>query len=148
MEVLFYHLQRQPLEQVLPKLLEVTLSRGWRAIVQTGSEERAAALNAHLWNFRDDAFLPHGNAADGDADMQPIYLTHTPENPNGANVLFLVDGAAVEGVDGYDRTVLMYDGGDEMAVDAARRDWKQVKDAGFDCTYWQQTPEGRWENKA
>ncbi|MGA7117695.1 MAG: DNA polymerase III subunit chi, partial [Hyphomicrobium sp.] len=38
-EVLFYHLERQPLERVLPGLLEKTLQRGWRAVVQAGSAE-------------------------------------------------------------------------------------------------------------
>ena len=39
-EALFYHLERQPLERVLPTLLERTLARGWTAVVQSGSEER------------------------------------------------------------------------------------------------------------
>ena len=37
-EVLFYHLQRQPLERVLPTLLERSLARGWRVVVQASSD--------------------------------------------------------------------------------------------------------------
>ena len=48
-EILFYHLHRQPLERVLPPLLEKSLERGWRAVVQASSEERIEALDAHLW---------------------------------------------------------------------------------------------------
>ena len=59
-EMLFYHLQRQPLERVLPTLLERSLERGWRVVVQAPSEERVDALDAHLWTYRDDSFLPHG----------------------------------------------------------------------------------------
>ena len=33
-DVLFYHLQRQPLEAVLPTLLQKTRERGWRAVVR------------------------------------------------------------------------------------------------------------------
>ena len=51
-EVLFYHLQRQPLDAVLPELLEKCVERGWRAVVQVGSEERCDALDAHLWTYR------------------------------------------------------------------------------------------------
>jgi DNA polymerase-3 subunit chi len=58
-EILFYHLQRQPLERVLPSLLEKSLERGWRVVVQAGSEERAEVLDAHLWTFGDNRFLPH-----------------------------------------------------------------------------------------
>ena len=56
-EVLFYHLQNMSVESVLPPLLEKSLERGWRVIVQAASDERVEALDAHLWTFRDDAFL-------------------------------------------------------------------------------------------
>src|SRR5215470_777200 len=59
-EIVFYQLQRQPLERVLPTLIEKSLERGWRVVVQAASEERVEALDAHLWTFRDDSFLPHG----------------------------------------------------------------------------------------
>ena len=47
-EVLFYHLQSQPLERALPSLLEKCLERQWRAVVQVGSEERRDALEITL----------------------------------------------------------------------------------------------------
>ena len=94
-EILFYHLQRQPIERVLPALLEKSLERGWRVIVQAASEERIEALDAHLWTFRDDAFLPHGVWRDPEAREQPILLTVNDDNPNQASVRFLIDGAAV-----------------------------------------------------
>ena len=63
-DVLFYHLERQPLERVLPVLLEKTLERGWRAAVQTASQAYAEALDGHLWTYREDSFLPHGLASE------------------------------------------------------------------------------------
>jgi DNA polymerase-3 subunit chi len=44
-EILFYQLRKQPLEQVLPALLEKSLERGWRVAVQVASEERLEALD-------------------------------------------------------------------------------------------------------
>ena len=40
-EVLFYHLQNMTVENVLPPLLEKSLERGWRVVVQSTSPERA-----------------------------------------------------------------------------------------------------------
>ena len=94
-EVLFYHLQRQPLERVLPQLLERSVERGWRVVVQAASEERVDALDAHLWTYRDDSFLPHGTAGAGEAAAQPILLTTAEHNPNGATVRFLLDGVPI-----------------------------------------------------
>jgi DNA polymerase-3 subunit chi len=148
-EMLFYHLQRQPLERVLPPLIEKSIERGWRVVVQTASEERVDALDAHLWTYRDDAFLAHGTYREGEAGLQPVLLTVHDHNPNGANIRFLIDGAAVPpDAASYQRVVLMFDGEDDDAVAAARARWSEAKAQGFAVTYWQCDENGRWEKKA
>jgi DNA polymerase-3 subunit chi len=145
-EILFYHLVRQPIERVLPALLEKSLERGWRVVVQAASEERLEALDAHLWTFRDDSFLPHGTWREAEARAQPILLTVHADNPNGAAVRFLIDGAAVpENAEAYQRIVLIFDGEDPDAVAAARERWRESKAKGFDVTYWQTDEAGRWQ---
>lgn len=146
-EVLFYHLERQTLEQALPQLLELSLGRAWRVVVQLGSEERVAELNSHLWTFRENSFLPHGSKEDGEAEDQPIWLTSEPENPNAANVLFLVDGAKRDDFSEFERCVYMFDGADETAVTQARQDWKKIKEIGLEATYYQQSSDGKWEKR-
>ncbi|MEW5421817.1 DNA polymerase III subunit chi [Amorphus sp. 3PC139-8] len=147
-EVLFYHLERQPLEQVLPTLLERSLSRGWRVVVQSSDPERRDALDAHLWIYREDSFLPHGTTRDGHAELQPIWLTTEDENPNKANVRFLVDGATVADLSSYERVVYLFDGHDQGSVEAARARWKEARSGGHEVTYWRQNQNGAWEKKA
>jgi DNA polymerase-3 subunit chi len=148
-EMLFYHLQRQPLEKVLPALIEKSLARGWRVTVQASSDERMEALDAHLWTYRDDAFLPHGTDRAADAASQPVLLTTRDDNPNRANVRFLIDGADVPtDTDGYERIVLLFDGDDPDAVAAARERWTQARAQGLAATYWQADEQGRWQRKA
>jgi DNA polymerase-3 subunit chi len=148
-EVLFYHLQRQPLERVLPTLLEKSIERGWRVVVQADSQERVEALDAQLWTYRDDSFLPHGTWREPEAAQQPILLTIQDDNPNAANVRFLLDNAAVPAdAAGYERIVLLFDGEDADAVEAARGRWSEAKAQGFDVTYWQTDERGRWQRKA
>jgi DNA polymerase-3 subunit chi len=148
-EVLFYHLQRQPIEKVLPQLLERSLERGWRVVVQAASDERVEALDAHLWTYRDDAFLAHGTWRESEAAQQPVLLTVQDDNPNGATVRFLIDGAPVpQDAAKYQRIVLLFDGEDDDAVAAARARWTEVKAQGFDATYWQADEQGRWQKKA
>ena len=145
-EMLFYHLEHQPLERVLPTLLEKSLERGWRVVVQASSEERIEALDAHLWTFRDDSFLPHGTWREAEARSQPILLTVNPDNPNGATVRFLIEGSMIpEDAEAYQRIVLIFDGEDPDAVAAARERWRESKAKGFDVTYWQTDGEGRWQ---
>jgi DNA polymerase-3 subunit chi len=148
-EILFYHLQRQPVAKVLPTLLEKSIERGWRVVVQGSSEERVDALDAHLWTYRDNGFLPHGTWREVEAAAQPVLLTIDDSNPNSASVRFLIDGAPVPGdAASYARIVMLFDGEDEEALAGAREHWSQAKAAGFDATYWQMDESGRWAKKA
>jgi DNA polymerase-3 subunit chi len=148
-EILFYHLQGQKLEAVLPPLLEKSLARGWRVVVQGGNEERIEALDAYLWTYRDDGFLPHGTWREQDSTMQPVLLTVNDGNANAAQVRFLVDGAPMPAeANDYERIVLVFDGEDEEAVQSARAQWADVKARGLAATYWQPDETGRWQQKA
>ena len=148
-EVLFYHLMAQPLERALPMLLEKSLERGWRCVVQAVSPERLAALDEQLWTYSDAAFLPHGTASEGDPAGQPVFLTLQADNPNNAAIRFLVEGADLPGdAATYQRLVVMFDGHDDGAVAKARVQWREVKAAGHEATYWQADDSGRWVKKA
>lgn len=147
-EVSFYHLQVQPLEHALPKLLERALAAGFRVVVRVGSAERAEALAAHLWTYDSNSFLPHGTERDGDAGLQPVWITEKDENPNQADVLFLTDGVLSDQLGGYRRCLDLFDGNDPDAVAAARERWKAGKSQGFTLTYWQQSESGAWSQAA
>jgi DNA polymerase III subunit chi len=146
-EIGFYHLLSTPLERALPRLLERALGQGHRIVVYAGSPERVEHLNALLWTYDEASFLPHGAGRDGNAANQPVWLTHRPENPNGATILFLVDGVGTDDLTGYARCIDMFDGNDPEAVVAARNRWRAATAAGHTLTYWQQTEKG-WEKKA
>ena len=150
-EVMFYHLERSSLDEALPRLLEKTLQRGWKAMVQTTTPEHATALDAHLWVWKDDAFLPHAVAGDArfadDAAMQPIWISTDDDAPNDADVLFLVDGAERDTIDGFTRCVVIFDGRDEEGLAQARAYWKTLKAADYPMTYWQEVAKGKWEQK-
>lgn len=147
-EIWFYHLERGRLETVLPTLLERVRSAGGKAVLRCGSAERVEDLNRLLWVYRDDGFLPHGTAADGHAQRQPIYLTTGEERPNGAEYLVLVDRAesGPDEMEAYRRVILVFDGADPQALAAARAQWKMATAAKIDAVYWSDA-DGRWTKK-
>ena len=148
-DILFYHLQNQPLEAVLPNLVEKSRERSWQAAIQAASEERLQALDDHLWTFRDDSFLPHGTDREPDAASQPVVLTLRETNPNAAAIRFLVEGADLPPDAGdYQRICVLFDGTDQDALLRAREQWKAAKAAGHAVAYWQQDDDGRWLKKA
>lgn len=133
---------------MLPRLLERTLATGKRAVVLLGSAERVEALNAHLWTYDPGSFLAHGAARDGNAERQPVWLTHVEENPNGAQFLFVADGARTSRPDDWERVSEIFDGRDDAVVADARERWRDYKTGGHTLEYWQQGERGGWEKKA
>jgi DNA polymerase-3 subunit chi len=147
-EVWFYHLERSGLDRVLPELLEKTLARGWRALVRASSAERVDQLDGLLWSFRDDSFLPHGVDGEPFAGRQSVLITQKADNPNGAAALFVIDGAETGDLSGFERCVLIFDGGDAEAVEKARVTWTRLKAEGQAVTYWRQGETGGWRKQA
>lgn len=152
-EIRFYHLTKSRLEEALTRLLRRVVDRQDRAVVMAGSPERVEALNAHLWTFDPASFLPHGSARDGNTADQPIFLTASCENPNSAKLLLLCDGAgAPAAVDiealGFNLVCTLFNGLDEEAVNAARAQWRDYKNAQQQLVYYQQDEDGSWVEKA
>lgn len=146
-DVLFYHLTESKLEDALPPLIDKSVERGWQVAVQMREPARRDLLDAHLWTYREDSFLPHGTDEGEMADQQPVLLTVSSDNMNNASVRFFIDGAEAIDVGSYQRVVLMFDGYDQEQLESARAQWKRLKGEGHNLTYWQQTQDGRWEKK-
>jgi DNA polymerase-3 subunit chi len=151
-EALFYHLERRRLDDVLPSLVERTLDRGWRALVRVESADRASAIDALLWTYNEESFLPHAIAGEGNPTHQPVLITVEEGNANRAQVLFLAGGAVLsdwaQSATSFDRIVMLFEGRDPEALASARDAWKRAKDAGLDVTYWKESASGKWEKQA
>jgi DNA polymerase-3 subunit chi len=148
-EIGFYHLTRSTLEDALPRLLEKAYDAGHRVLVRGTDPERLELLNRALWTYTKESFLPHGTRADGHPELQPIFLTvGEEENPNGATLLVLADGASAPDLDRFDRCLELFDGSDPEAVERARQRWRKALDQGHTAVYWQQNERGGWVKAA
>jgi DNA polymerase-3 subunit chi len=147
-EVWFYHLEREPVENVLPGLLARGLQRGVRMAVQSPDSARLAAISEKLWAYEDVAFLAHGLAGEPAPDRQPIFLAQDSDNPNAAPFRFFIDSAEPQSLDGLVRASIMFDGTAEGALDQARALWKRFKAEGHAISYWKQDEQGRWKDQA
>jgi len=147
-EIRFYHLQRQRLEEALPKLIEKIYEAGLRAVVKVPDESVRASLDKALWTYNAASFIPHDQDTCKHPDAQPVFLTCSDENPGGATIQLIVN--AVDGADtsAFDRCLYMFDGRDERIVGKAREDWKKFGALGVEMSYWQQKETGGWEQKA
>ena len=146
-EVRFYHLTKTPVEKALPDLLLKALDVGKKSIIRVKDKQAVAPLSKHLWVCRRDGFIPHGIEGDGNEPLQPIWLTADNDNPNNADTLFLLEGAAKENLKDFTLVCLIFNGANDEDVTQARADWAQLKKDGFALTYWQQSESGGWQKK-
>ncbi len=151
-EIAFYHHTRRSVDETLPTLLERSLARGWRVVVQATTQERLTRLDDYLWGYRPESFLPHGTKKAGAPEAQPIYLTCEADNPNGADARFFLEGARIApviagGAAPRARAALMFNGEDEAELADARAQWSELRDGGQSLVYYQQSDNG-WEVKA
>ena len=145
MDIHFYHLITTPLERALPKLVEKAYGAKYRVLIAAGDETKAEQLNALLWGYAPNSFLPHGSAKDGNAETQPIYIAAGEGNKNNANLLIVTDGSNVDASVAFDRVLDMFDGANDDAVSAARARWTAYKSAGHALKYNKQTEAGGWQ---
>lgn len=139
MQVDFYQLSRDPVEQVLPAIAQRLLDDGDRLLVVDGRDDALSRISEALWGSRPESFLAHGLANDLDAATQPILLSTQEEALNNARHIALSDGVWRDAATSFDRAFYFFD---ETTIDAARISWKNLK-ATPDVTprFWRQ--EGR-----
>jgi len=133
----------------LPGLVERSLARDWRVVLQFVEQDTLEVLDAKLWTFSDTSFIAHGHDCDEFAAEQPVFLTlDGQENPNEAQIRFCLEGAEPMNFQSYQRLVVMFDGNDETQLEKARRQWRELKQLSDQVTYWRQTAARGWEKKA
>ncbi len=146
-DVWFYHLEREPVTAVLPRILAGLFGRGERVCVMGAEKEPLVALSKLVWGLEDTSFVPQGFAW-ADADERDV-ICFAIDNyvPNGADHL-IYTGIMPHSVDGIRRASVFFDGGLEADVMSARAVWKQFRAAGHGLKYWRQNEAGRWEDQA
>jgi len=144
-QVDFDHLTRTPVERVLPRIAERVLEESGRLLIVSEDEALAERLDAHLWNYRPESFLPHGRAgAPGEKD-QPVLISASCEASNLARNIALGDGVWRDDALKFDRAFLLFG---EDHIQDAREAWRSLgKIEGLDLRYWKQDEAGKWQRE-
>lgn len=141
MPVDFYHLAASPLERVLPQICEKVLAGGERLLI-VGDEPVLSQIDAQLWSYARDGFLPHGKQSGPSPEAQPILLSPEVEAPNGATNVALADGRWRDEALDFARTFYFFD---SSHLDEARASWRALKaDPGNELRYWKQDERRKW----
>lgn len=143
--VQFYHLLSTSRERAVPKLMEKVLASGSRAVMILDSDAALKTMSDALWANDPASFIPHGSPRDGQPEAQPIFLTLTDTNPNGADILCVLDGSLASSAANYKKILDVFDGANDAQVASARGRWAHYKAQGYALQYIRQQPGGSWK---
>jgi DNA polymerase-3 subunit chi len=146
MQVDFYHLTTQPLDRALPQIAAKVIEGGNRLLIVTADDRQRTDLDALLWSYAADSFLPHAQLGRDDDAAQPVLIAPDVNAANRARYIALVDGVWRDEALDFDRVFHFFD---EDSVRPARAAWKGLAERdGVDRRYWKQNDSGRWEQAA
>ncbi len=115
----------------LCRRVEAAYLRGLRVYVWAEDEARARHLDDLLWEFREDAFVPHG-LWQGEPEIdEPVAVGWRPGNPNRARCLALARDASPDEVRGFERVIDLAPVDDPERVGRARERFKAFRAAGL-----------------
>lgn len=123
MQVDFYQLSRDPVDQVLPAIAARILGMGARLLVVAQEADRLERISAGLWAGPPESFLAHGRAGEGGEGQQPILLSDTCDPVNGARHIALADGVWRDEAFDFERVFHFFD---EATIEAARGSWRAL----------------------
>lgn len=145
MRVDFYHLTVQPLDRVLPRVVEKCVAGGERVLIVAEDEAQRRHLDKLLWSYAPESFLPHGVLGAGDEEAQPVLIAADVNAANRARHVALVDGRWRDDALDFDRAFHFFD---EERIREARLCWKALGERdGVERHYWCQNEAGRWEDR-
>ena len=111
------------------ELAKRAFESGQPALILVRSAEQADALDEKLWEFDEQAFIPHQIAGDEDDAVTPVLIVAPGiETPDRALVINLRDECAP----GLFERVLEVVPADEAQRLGSRERWKTYKAAGFE----------------
>ncbi len=131
-EVLFVEVTQNRMEIRACEIAEDNYAQGNRVQIIAVDEGQAARLDDLLWTFKPDSFIPHGiRSASANEPGESLVITTEQERGEGMDSLLMMDYCEAELVGQFSLAVHMVVVDNRERLEASRRYWTQLKEAGF-----------------
>ena len=131
-EVVFVEVTASRMEVRACEIAENTYAQGDRLQIIAIDEQQAARLDDLLWTYKPENFVPHGLWKSMDTEStQPVVITTRKERVSGIASLLTMDYCPVEMIQQFSRVIHVVVMDNQERLEASRRYWTLLKDAGF-----------------
>jgi DNA polymerase-3 subunit chi len=135
-EVIFLKVTASRMEIRACEIAEHTYAQGERLQIIAIDEEQAARLDDLLWTYKPNSFVPHTLWKSMDNESaQPVVITTQKEQVPGIASLLTMDYCPVEMVQQFSKVIHVVVVDNQERLEASRRYWTLLKDAGFSLTH-------------
>ena len=111
-EINFYQVDETIIKALAPLLIKV-LEEKKRAIIFCSNPNQIKEIDASLWSYGRNKFIPHVLNSDKDFDLkrQPIVITDCEKNENDANYLVFINDVSADFAKNFSRVFYFFEEG-------------------------------------
>ena len=112
------------------RVAEKAWGTGHRVLIHTSSLQEARHMDALLWTFRDQSFVPHGLLGDADPESTPVLIGHGTDAGGEDDGLINLSGSVAEFFSTFERVIEPVDADPGLRA-ASRERWRFYRDRGY-----------------
>lgn len=128
----FIKLKRPEKARLLCELAEESYLQGQRVLVLVQDDNQGMTLDRFMWTWKKDAFVPHVYCTGSvDCHDEPVVISTTEENPNGARVLLMGKACDYEFVRHFQQVIDFAEVYDEAKLEESRERFKNYRSHGL-----------------
>ncbi|WP_025732311.1 DNA polymerase III subunit chi [Carnimonas nigrificans] len=112
------------------RLAETINHKGYRLHLHANDEAAASEIDAALWTFRPDSFVPHALLGSAEEEHAPITIGYSEPPCPGAEVLLNLADEVPGWFSRFERIAEIINQHQQVLV-AKRKSWKMYKERGY-----------------
>ena len=134
----FYNSSHRNVVADISWLIEKLFNEKNRILVCCKDQETVEVIDAFLWAYKEDGYVPHSIATKEKSSVCPILITSDIHKEYDHNVLLALSGVLIEEKDWrkFSRAYYFFDDQENKEKANAREMWKSFSSLNIVCKYW------------
>ena len=144
-KVYFYNSSQRDIITDISWLTEKLYKERNRIVVYCKDQETVELLNAFLWGYKEDVFIPHSVEKNEHSTIDPILITTEVDQKHKHNILLVINGVLIKEKEWRNFATVYYffDNKENKEKENARLMWKSFSALNIICKYWV-NKENKW----